>query len=40
MGLTFGVMLQKWQDHSFVSDNASEGITDNWSAGLDELYSI
>ena len=33
-------MLKKWQEHSFVSDNAHEDITENLSAQLEELDSI
>ena len=35
-----GVMLQKCQEHSFVSDNACDTIAENWSARLDKSDSI
>ena len=35
-----GVMLQKWQEHTFVSDNACEAITESWFARLDKSDSI
>ena len=33
-------MPKKWQEHSFVSDNALEAIAENWSTRLDESDSI
>ena len=35
-----GDAWKKCQEHSFVSDNACEAITENWSKKLDEPYSI
>ena len=35
-----GVMLKKWQEHSFVSDNTCEAIAENRSAQLDKSDSI
>ena len=36
MGVKIGGDDKKWQEPSFVSDNAREAIAENWSAGLDE----
>ena len=33
-------MLENWQEHSFVRDNAREGIAENWSAQLDKSELI
>ena len=39
-GDNWGWCCKKWQEHSFVSDNAREAIAENQSARLDELDSI
>ena len=33
-------MQKNWKEHSFVSDNARDVISENWSARLDESESI
>ena len=35
-----GRCYKNWQEHSFVSDDVCEAITENWSAQLDESDSI
>ena len=40
MGVKIGGDDEKWQEPSFVSDNAREAIAENQSAQLDKLDSI
>ena len=39
-GENWGWCCKKWQEHSFISDNARETIAENPSALLDELDLI
>ena len=39
-GENWGRCFKKHQEHSFVSDNAREAITENWYAQLDKSDSI
>lgn len=39
-GDKWGRCFKKWKEHSFVSDNARDSITENWSTRLNELEQI
>ena len=36
----WGWCCKKWQEHTFVSDNACEAIVETWSAQIDKLDYI
>ena len=39
-GDNWGWLFKRWQEHSFISDDTHEAVSENWSAQLDELESI